>query len=266
MAQGLGMKMLIESMRARKPQSTATYFYKLTENYPACSWATVDYYGVPKRSHYDIQEAYQPVHVMALFEDWTTNEGKLPLTIVGVNDTSMPVSGQLEITLLDGEFNVIETEKLNVDIPVDRALNIVEKIVTPESDTQRPLFLLLDLVGDNGRIDRNWYYFDFVENQGSLFERPKAEISGEIRENNGDYVVSIRNIGRVPAVSVEVHPGEASNTYYAETNALWMQPGDEVEICLRATKAVDGQTREMTNLFLDSWNCEAVDLLGDKNN
>ena len=260
-AQGLGMKMLIESMRARKPQSTATYFYKLTENYPACSWATVDYYGVPKRSHYDIQEAYQPVHVMALFEDWTTNEGKLPLTIVGVNDTSMPVSGQLEITLLDGEFNVIEAEKMEVTIPVDRALNIVEKIVTPESDIQRPLFLLLDLEGDGGRIDRNWYYFDFVEDQGSLFELPRAEITGELREENGDYVVVIRNIGQLPAISVEVHPGEASNTYYAETNAVWMQPGEEIEILLRETKAVDGQTREMTNLYLAGWNCDPVDLL-----
>ena len=150
---------------------------------------------------------------------------------------------------------------MEVTIPLDRALNIVEKIVTPESDTQRPLFLLLDLEGDGGRIDRNWYYFDFVEDQGSLFELPRAEITGELREKNGDYVVVIRNIGQLPAISVEVHPGEASNTYYAETNAVWMQPGEEIEILLRETKAVDGQTREMTNLYLAGWNCDPVDLL-----
>ena len=71
----------------------------------------------------------------------------------------------------------------------------------------------------------------------------------------------IRNDGQVPAISVEVHPGEASNTYYAEINALWMQPGEEVEVLLRETKAVDGQSREMTNLYLSGWNCGTVDLL-----
>ena len=39
---------------------------------------------------------------LALFEDWTTNEGKLSFTIAAVNDTAAPVSGELDITLLDG--------------------------------------------------------------------------------------------------------------------------------------------------------------------
>jgi beta-mannosidase len=262
-AQGLGLRILIESMRARKPQTTATYFYKLTENYPACSWATIDYYGVPKRSHYDIREAHEPIHVMALFEDWSTQSGSLPLKIVAVNDTAETVTARVDINLIDGQLNMIETETMEVSIPVDRTLKIAEKVFNTTSEIQRPLFLLLDLKDGQKMIDRNWYYFDFVEHQGSLFNRPKASLRGELRQENGRYLVAIQNTGQVPAISVELHPGEASNTYYAEQSGLWLKPGEQIIVPLKKTEAVDGETRELKNLMLSAWNFDAIDLLKD---
>ena len=259
LSQGLGMKFLIESMRARKPQTTATYFYKLTENYPSCSWATIDYYGVPKRSHYDIREAYEPVHVMAIFDDWATHDGTLPLTIYAVNDTAAVVDAQLEAVLYDGQFNVLESETHDVSIPIDKAVVVADKSYMP-SEVERPLFLRLDLVGDQGRINRNWYYFDFADKPGTLFARPQTTLMAELRRDNGTIFVVVQNTGYVPALSLELHLGEASNTYYAEESGLWLEPDERVTIILIRTDAVDGETRDLETLRLSAWNAEPVEI------
>jgi beta-mannosidase len=200
LSQGLGMKLLIESMRIRKPQTTTTYFYKLTENYPSCSWATLDYYGVPKRSHYDVREAYAPVHVMALFEEWSSPDDHLALSVHAANDTAAPVEAALTIRLFDGGFNVVEAETLDVAIPVDRAIRIADKNYALPPNFERPLFLCLDLTGDQGLIDRNWYYFDFADRRGTLFERPRRRWPPSPRES-GPVGVD-QNIGDNP-LSVE---------------------------------------------------------------
>jgi len=261
LSQGLGLKILIESMRARKPQTTATYFYKLTDNYPACSWATIDYYGVPKRSYYSVQEACAPVHAMALFDDWSSKNSTLGLSIHVVNDTTEPIHASLQITLFDGQFNVIDSEALDVSIPNDRAVRVVDKNYSLPAGIKRPLFLCLDLSGELGLIDRNWYYFDFTENQGSLFDRPRTTLTGEIQRENGMDYVLIQNTGSVPALSVEVYPSAASNTHYAEQNGVWLNPGEQVKIALRRTPAVDGETRELNKLVLSAWNADDQDLL-----
>jgi beta-mannosidase len=261
LSQGLGMKLLIESMRIRKPQTTTTYFYKLTENYPSCSWATLDYYGVPKRSHYDVREAYAPVHVMALFEDWSSADDHLGLSVHAANDTAAPVEAALTIRLFDGQLNVVEADTLDVAIPVDRAIQVADKTYALPPNTERPLFLCLDLTGEQGLIDRNWYYFDFADRRGTLLERPQTTLAAEIREENDAPWVTIQNTGDRPALSVELNPGEASNTYYADQGGLWLDPGERITVALRRTAAVDGDTRELKNLWLSAWNVVPRDLL-----
>lgn len=260
LAQGLGFKFLAESMRARKPQTTATYFYKLTENYPACSWASIDYYGVPKRSHFYVREAYNPIHVLALFDEWTSKGNALTASVHAVNDTPSPVDAKLEITLFDGQFNVIETEKLNVTIPIDRAVKITDKTYSLRSATPRPLFLCIDLTDVHGSVERNWYFFDFVKEQGCLFNRPKTALEAELRKERGEWCVAVRNVGTRPAVSVELHPGEASNTYYFEDVGFWLNPGEERVVRLYKTAAVDGETRPLKKITMSAWNVQPSEI------
>ena len=259
LSQGLGLKILIESMRARKPQTTATFFYKLTENYPACSWATIDYYGVPKRSHYDVQEAYQPVHTFALYDQWNTSQGSLPVTIYAVNDKVVPVNATLRVVALDGRFHSLQQQSLNVEIPTDRALLVCEIDLATPHEVEKPVFLVLDLL-DSGqqRIDRNWYFFDFANDPGCLFRRQETKLHVSLQEDQGRICVNVQNTGSVPAISVEVNLGAASNTWYAGQCGLWLEEGEIACIELHKADAVDGENRELQTFSVSAWNAPAV--------
>jgi beta-mannosidase len=61
MAQATVIRSTMELNRTRWPDCTGVLYYKLNDNYPAASWATVDWYGAPKIGHYIIQDAMTPL-------------------------------------------------------------------------------------------------------------------------------------------------------------------------------------------------------------
>ena len=67
LSQAVGIRHTLERARCRWPESTGALYYKLTDNYPAASWACIDWYGAPKIGHYFFQDAFAPLHACALF-------------------------------------------------------------------------------------------------------------------------------------------------------------------------------------------------------
>lgn len=252
LSQGLGFQFVIESMRARKPEATATYFYKLTENYPACSWASVDYYGYPKLSHYLARRAYSPVHAFATFADWNSRNNALPLELHAVNDTLQPVRARLRATLYDGALRpVSEEDRGEITVPTDRAAGFPANLRVPEG-TPRPLLLLVTLTGARGEIARNWYFFDFTQESGSLFRLPRTRLEAAHTAEG----IRIKNVGGVPAIGVTTELGAAGDSYYAEDALMWLQPGEARTVRLHRTPAPDGTPRALGPVTVTAWNAE----------
>ncbi|MEI6916482.1 MAG: hypothetical protein WCL39_15205, partial [Armatimonadota bacterium] len=123
---------------------------------------------------------------------------------------------------------------------------------------EKPVFLLLDLFGQDGIVDRNWYYFDFVTAQGCLFERPRTTLAARLDEVNGHILAVVKNTGNAPAISVEVSLGEASNTYYAEDCGLWLEPGEERAVPIHRVDAMDGSNVNLDVILFSAWNAEPI--------
>ncbi len=257
LSQGMGLKLLVESMRARKPDTVGTMIYKWTDNYPACAWSVIDYYGVPKRAYNDVRDAYAPVHVMALFDAWNSGEdGRLNLSYYGVNDSREPLKGKCQAVWLDGSLKKIREAHFDVTLVNDRAFKFAD-VAIDLSGRPDPVFLVMSLFDDSGiLLDRNAYPFNFVERQGCLFRCPPAVLSVQRKEE----VLSIQNTGDCMALSVSVDPGRASNTFYLSKNHLWLFPGETIETRLIYTKAVDGQDRALKHLVVRGWNVEPVEI------
>jgi beta-mannosidase len=68
----------LERSRTRWPAATGALYYKMNDNYPAASWACVDWYGAPKMNHYFFQQAFAPLHACLMFTrfDLSPVEGK----------------------------------------------------------------------------------------------------------------------------------------------------------------------------------------------
>ncbi|MFZ4776201.1 MAG: LamG-like jellyroll fold domain-containing protein [Terrimicrobiaceae bacterium] len=69
----------LEHARTRWPESTGALYYKMNDNYPAASWASVDWYGAPKMNHYFFEQAFAPLHACILFS--TFNMTSKPTTV-----------------------------------------------------------------------------------------------------------------------------------------------------------------------------------------
>ena len=260
LAHSLANSSLIDGMRARKPATTATFAYRLTENYPGTSFALIDLYGVPKGSLYGLRRAYAPVHAMATFEDWKSRDGQLQVNLSAVNDSPAAVNATLRLTLLNGSWEKLADETQEVTLPTERALDLGKKSWTLPEKCERPLFLKMELTAGGKLIDRNIYFFDFADRPGCLFDRPATRLEAELRRDGAGWAVRVRNAGERPAAGVELSTGEASNTWYPEDSGFWLEPNEERLLQLHRTLAADGADRELTTLTVGAWNAPALSL------
>lgn len=259
--QSLADKFMIEGLRARKPETTMVQVYKLTENYPSASWAVIDYYGVPKRSYYTLREDFSPVRILATLETWDTIDGRLPMSIFAVNETSEAIQGDAEVTLYDGRLEAIKTECHAVAVSTDASTRIADLDFRIPDNTEKPLFVRMDLKTSAGNlVDRNWYCFDFVAEQGSLFTRPHTTLAGELVRLDDGLSLRVENTGALPAISVEFDLGKASASYYCEDMCFWLEPGEERTIKLFKTHAVDGQEDPLESIKVGAWNSETIEV------
>ncbi len=99
--QARGMKIAIEAQRAAKPYNMGSLYWQLNDCWPVSSWSGIDYYGTPKALHYAVKKAFKPVLISVKQE---TDGFKTTL----VSDLSKPISGRLEIEVLNFSGKVLQ--------------------------------------------------------------------------------------------------------------------------------------------------------------
>jgi beta-mannosidase len=258
LSQSAADKFLIERMRSRKPDTAMTHVYKLTENYPGASWSLIDYYGVPKRGYYSLRDVHQPVHVMALFDDWNSAGGRLPLQLSAVNDTFTTVEGTVTATLYDGNLAEADRQSWQVGIPTDRAVTFAELTYETPETLPRPLLLLLELEEDTGESIRNFYTFDFAEASGCLFELPRTGLKAGMVAEAGRRFIEVANTGSLPAPCVEFDIGIASDTFYFEEMGFWLAAGEKRRIEIFETLSIEGSGHALESIRVKAWNAAPV--------
>jgi beta-mannosidase len=262
LAQGIGLKILIESMRSRKPYTTQTNFYKLTTDYPGASFATVDYYGVPKLSMYLVKEAYRPIHVMSIYNHWNAQNGVLKFSLHAVNDTFRPVQGTLHATIFNAQLQSVWHQDYPVEIPTNKAIQVAAVQFPVPTANNQPLFLLLDLVDVQGkRLDRDWSYYNFTAHRGCLFQRPQTKLTAQWVETGKDKLeLAVQNTGSLPALGVTLNLANAAVSYYAHQSLFWLQPGEKKTVEIEYIPATNGNDVPLKQLTVSAWNAHATAL------
>jgi len=177
-----------------------------------------------------------------------------------VNDTLADVACAVTATLYDGKLARVWTKKYKVKIPTDASVMVDESDLDTSQADDKPLFLHLSLATGAGVVDENWYFFDFVSNQGSLFNRPKTTLDASLRRVKDGFEVKVTNTGSLPAISVELDLGTGCFAYYADRNGLWLAPGESKTIRIARTPTVDGSDYDMRRITASAWNAGPVEL------
>ena len=238
LAQATGMRHTLELARTRWPEATGVAYYKLTDNNPAASWATVDWYGAPKIAFHVLRGAYRPLHVCVLFDR---------LSCVGV-PVSFPVyllddRGDLEsqdwivnVRAFDSDLQLID----QMGIGGIGALGPVHRLQDFQLDAEQtwncPLFIVAEIVVPAfGVVDRVFYWLNYTSIQGCLFDRPATELA--IEAVDADSVL-VSNIGERPAVGVHFVCPSISHRFSCSDSYFWLEPGEQRPITVSQAEGI----------------------------
>ncbi|MFC3800667.1 glycoside hydrolase family 2 protein [Cohnella sp. GCM10012308] len=203
LAQVTSLRHKIEHARSRWPHEIGVITYKLNDVYIGMSWATVDWYGAPKMSHYFTQDAFAPTMASVLFSKLNSpsEPQKLP---VFVFDDSGRLDGewQANVRVYGPSLEPMSTDAFAGEGPVDRVKQMGYVALAGRREKEAPLLVVSELYAADGLLHRTFYWFNFDARQGALAHLPRTALQAKIR---GQNQVAVKNIGRLPAVGVELY-------------------------------------------------------------
>ena len=236
LSQAVGIRHTLERARCRWPESTGALYYKLTDNYPAASWACVDWYGAPKIGHYFFQDAFAPLHACALFKSLNNMGTPLDLPVYLLDDASelADASWQVLIRAYDGALQLIKSASFEGRGSVTSPHALGDFSLSYAQTDTVPLFVVAEVWKDKSLADRTFYFVNYEAVKGSLFELPQSALSLEVE---GSEAV-VTNTGSLPAVAVHISRPGHLDTFEVSDNYFWLDVGESATLEVNSAKGL----------------------------
>ncbi len=246
LSQVVGIRHTLERARCRWPHSTGALYYKMTDNYPAASWACIDWYGAPKMGHYFFQDAFAPLHAPALFSSTNTVGIPISLPVYLLDDAGALAdsSWQVSARAYSGELQLIKREDFAGEGSVTNPHKLGEFTLTFEETNTVPLFVVTEVWRAGELAQRSFYFVNFEPVKGSLFTLPNTRLAFELRGNS----VIVRNTGNLPAAAVDVSRPGFLDSFTVSDNYFWLEAGESRTL----------EVSETEGLVVSAWNAPAV--------
>ncbi len=237
MAQATGMRHTLELARTRWPQATGVCYYKLTDNNPAASWASVDWYGVPKIAYHILRGAYRPVHACVLFSRLSFIGVSVSLPVFLLDDVSAlaATDWQVKVRAFGSDLELVEEIEFKGKGTEQAVSRLGEFQLDADQTWNCPLFIVTEINSADGLIDRVFYWLNYTSVQGCLFSLPPAQLSLDRQDSE---LISVSNSGDKPAVGVHFVCPEISDHFHCDDSYFWLDPGEERQITVSQTNEV----------------------------
>jgi hypothetical protein len=214
---------------------------------------------VPKIAHYFVKNAYAPLQVVALFKSFSYQPEDILQTEIWLLDDRRELKGKGEVwaRLFNGKLQMVAERK------IEFVSNGKENILIGKLDLGVPkenhilLLLVLDLLENGRKLARNYYWFNFREEPGCLFNLPKTRLSAHIERDK----IVVKNIGELPAVGVYLFAPEISDCLRLEDGYFWLEPGEEKEIGFTLMPNIGGKRKSLRGLRVRAWNAETIEVI-----
>lgn len=240
-------------------------------------WAYVDWDGMPKISYYFKKRSFEPLHVGAVFEEMATEQGEtFKAKIFAVNELLSDKKTQVKIRLYDSALRLLSEAEFKKVIPADTVRTYgFYKYEVPSDAPDGVLFLCVDMLcADTGALlSRSLYSPRIGERVGLTpyypsgpwicdVEKAKTQLefeyaaTGELnRDGERTAVLTVRNIGALPAYQVGFDTDIAPEAVSYSDNYFWLEAGESVSITVSAEvlpeKLISGAwNSERTTIYL----------------
>ncbi len=202
--QALAIKTAVEYWRRLRPHCMGTLYWQLNDNWPVCSWSSVEYDGSWKLLHYAARRFFAPSLLSAQL-----NEDRVEVWLT--NDLREEARHEAKVTLLDFQGKVLMEEAFAARAPAGSAKLLKSYAVSELAPRPAEVFLSVALTA-NGVTAGNELFFT----EPKRCSLARAVIKTEIRAAEKGY--SVRLSSSAPAFHVSLSadgvPGEFDDNFF----------------------------------------------------
>ncbi len=172
--QALAIKTAVEYWRSLRPNCMGTLFWQLNDNWPVCSWSSIEHGGKWKLLHYAAKKFYAPVIVSA----FQRQDGTLEIWLT--NDQLTPVRGTIVAEVRNFAGKLVRRYRLPARVSAGSAKLIKKWKVTDLAPQPEKVFLQLT-------VNRTTNTHFFTEYKQCTLDKPRLRV--QVRKG---YRVTLR--------------------------------------------------------------------------
>jgi len=216
--QALAIRTAVEHWRRLQPTCMGTLYWQLNDNWPVCSWSSIDYTGTWKLLHYVARRFYAPVllsgHVTGdRLEVWITN------------DAPQEARGVATLRVFDFDGALIHKEQLEAQVESGRTKLVKSWSIRDLADSPDKAFVVLSLGDPSGETTNEVFL-----TEPKRCNIAKAKVTLDCQQAEKGFSVTLR--ADKPAFFVSLSaaemPGEFSDNCFTllpqEPRVIAFQP------------------------------------------
>lgn len=146
--QALAIKTAVEHWRHLRPTCMGALYWQLNDNWPVCSWSSLEYQGKWKLLHYAARKFYAPV----LVSTYQRKDDTLELWVT--NDQRTPVRGTVVAEVRDFSGKLVRRFRLPARVPAGAARLIKKWKLADIAPAPEKVFLQLAF---NGAVNTHFF-------------------------------------------------------------------------------------------------------------
>ncbi len=209
--QAYAIKMGTEHWRRLRPYCMGTVYWQLNDNWPVCSWASIEYGGKWKLLHYVAKRFFDNLLVTAVKDDAGGFE------VFGVNDSLKELSGSLSLLFLDLNGKALKTVKNSIKLGKASSKALLSVKAEDIPFKPREGFVRIALDTDVGSVFNEVFLAPWKS-----MELPKPDVKLDVSEGSGGTFAAKVSVSK-PAFFFSFDVDGVSGVF--DKNCLTLLPG-----------------------------------------
>ncbi|MBQ9583864.1 MAG: glycoside hydrolase family 2 protein [Bacteroidales bacterium] len=218
--QAMGLETCSQYWRTLEPNCMGVIYWQLNDIWPGTSWASVEYDGKWKQSHYHAKRFFAPEIITAV-PSWEDGD-KLGIWVV--NDTASDKEYTAVVRLWTFEGEVVCEKNFPVSVVGDSSVMAAEFSLNEFGDSaaRNGRFMELQLLYRNREVAYNTWLFDEFKN--SPLEKAAVSCNPAVRDGRWTVTLTTDKPAFFTWLGVGDIPGEFND------NSFTLYPGRSVEL------------------------------------
>ncbi|WP_046757157.1 beta-mannosidase [Kordia jejudonensis] len=179
LTQAKGITMGMEAQRRAMPYCMGSLYWQLNDCWPVVSWSSIDFMGNWKALHYKAKKSFENVLISSVVKD------DIIKTYV-VSDKLTALEGELNLSFLDFEGNMIENIIQNVNIPANASTLIVETPIATLKANPEDIVMKATLTSNTANVSSLFYLA-----RPKDLQLPVQDLSTEVLKTEEGFTITV---------------------------------------------------------------------------